>query len=454
MKIYHHRLLASATTLAVAAIAGCRSTPPDYEKEPRGAVSSVADTLTPDDGASKSPVLTETSPISEYMRFALLRHPYVKAAFQEWRASVEVITPAHALPDPRLTFEADVTNALMTFMPGLMFDFMGPGKRDAMGREAAAGSGVLYRAYATTLLTTAGEVRKAWVDLSYAGEVVALRREAVVLSEQSSTVAETEYTTGAGMVSLEKQTALLSQTALLKAELATDEDRLVAARARFKAALGLRREESDPPWPAAAFPSPPPINEEALWRQLIEANPRLASMRAMVDMTIASVEVADKAGIPDYSLGVMTDLKASPIMVRPTASMTLPVWRDKIDAILASAKARQLAAEARVDAEQVALAAELAQTLFMVREAERMSDYLDRTALPNATRAIASSEAGYQSGMGGFSMLAGLRTMELGLRMERVAARRQREAALADLSQLVADKISSDGLTADTSSSK
>jgi len=454
MKIHRHRILAPATLLA-ATLAGCSSTPPDYEKGPRDAVSAVGDTLNPPEDAQGTPALKPVSPANEYMRFALLRHPQVRAAFQEWRASVEAITPAHALPDPRLTFEADVSNTLMTLMPGIMFDFMGPGKREAMGREAAAGSEVLYRAYLSTLLATAGEVRKAWIDLAYAGEALDLRRKSVALADQSVSVAQADYATGAGMASLEKQTNLLNQIARLKADAATMEDRLVAARARFKAALGLRRDEADPPWPAGAFPAVPAADDETLWRRLSEANPRLASMRAMVAMATASAKVADKAGTPDYSLGVMTDLKPNPIMVRPTASMTLPVWRDKIDAVIATAEARRLAAEARLNSEEISLAAELAQTLVMVREAERMAGFLDNTAIPNTGRALASAEAGYQSGMGGFSTLAELRLMELDLRLERAAARRQRETSLADLALLVADTIPSDGLTAaETSSTK
>jgi outer membrane protein TolC len=213
---------------------------------------------------------------------------------------------------------------------------------------------------------------------------------------------------------------------------------------RFKAAPPAVRE----PDPAghAAVPQRPLPDEEVLWRQLSALNPQLATMRAMVDMAVAEVSVARTTGAPDFTAGLMADVKANPLMLRPNATMTLPIWRNKIKAVIASAEARRLAAEARLDAEQLAMAAEFAQTLFMVREADRMIAYIDTAALPNIERALASAEGAYQSGMGDFGTLATLNIMGLDMRLERAAAHREREAALADLSLLVATGVPADGL--------
>ena len=71
----------------------------------------------------------------------------------------------------------------------------------------------------------------------------------------------------------------------------------------------------------------------------------------------------------------MVDLKADPLMVWPTATLTLPVWREKIAANVAAAGARHAAASARVSAEQLRLASELAQMLYMVKESDHMLLY-------------------------------------------------------------------------------
>ena len=341
----------------------------------------------------------------------------------------------------------------MSLMPGLMFDIMAPGKRAAMGREASAVSESAYHAYATVVVSTSAELRKAWVELAYIDEAVTIRRQMAGVLDQASATAEVDYSTGRGMGTLEEQTKILNASAKLKSDLRVLADRQIAVRARFKAALGLSRNEPDPAWPIAPFPSAPLPSEDTLWKQALAANPQLGAMRAMVEMTMAQVDVARSARIPDFTAGLMADLKADPLMYRPTATMTLPIWREKISAAISSADSRKLAAHARLSAEQIGMAAELAQMLFMIREADRMLTYIDEAALPNIANALSSAEAGYGTGMSGFSPLAELRLMELDMRLERVDVRREREAALADLASFVAADVPPDGLLTATSSS-
>jgi outer membrane protein TolC len=325
-----------------------------------------------------------------------------------------------------------------------MFDFMTRGKRAAMGREATAASEVVYRNYATTVLRTAAAVRKAWIEIAYVDEALRLREASLGAIDQSAAINAAEYSTGRGMASLETQVLFLNSTAQLRATIAALEDRRAAARTRFKSALGLSPDEADPPWPCIVLTATPLPSEPELWRAAQAVNPELASMRAMVEMAIAGVEVAQKTGTPDFALGVMIDLKADPLMVRPTASLTLPIWRDKIAATKAAAEARRDAAIARLNAEQLNLAAELAQMLYMVRESERMISYLETTALPNLDRSIASAEAAYQSGMSGPGMIPQTRLMALGMRLERLEALLQRETAVTDLLLMIADVAPAD----------
>ena len=439
-------LLCAALLANAVLFAGCASRPLPAEKEARQQAADVGRTYRPEGGKPALPVLSPESPPADYLRFALLSHPQVEAAYYDWRAAVEAIAPARALPDPQITFQADITDTVMSLMPGLMFDIMAPGKRAAMGREATASSAVAYRTYVTAVIGAAAEVRKAWVELAYLEEALALRRQSAALLEQSLAAAQADYATGRGMGTFEEQTKYLNETGRLKNELAGLAERRTAARARFKSALGLQREDADPAWPTQPFPSAPLPDDETLWRQTLAANPQLAAMRAMVEMTVAQTDVARRARTPDFTAGLMVDLKADPLMFRPTATMTLPIWREKIAGIIASADARRLAAEARLNAEQLSMATELAQMLFMVREADRMAAYIDDTALPNLDRALASAQAAYQSGMGGFGPLAELRLMQLAMQLERADARREREAALADLSVLVAGDVPAAGL--------
>ncbi|MFZ5496546.1 MAG: TolC family protein [Verrucomicrobiota bacterium] len=423
----------------LALLGGCAVTPSGGEKESRDQVARIGEQILPDAARPALSSLRTDSPPGEFVRFAVLNHPQVVAAYHDWRAAVSAIAPVRALPDPQFTFEADITDTLMTFMPGLMFDFMTPGKRRAMAAEMTATSVVAYRAYVATVLRVAVEARKAWVELAYIDEAVRLRESSVGALEQSLEIANTDYTTGRGMGTLANQVRVTNDIAKVRTDLAILADRRVAARARFKSALGLAPEDAEPAWPQATLAPTALPGEDDLWRRTAAANPELGRMRAMVDMAIAGIEVARRARTPDFTIGGMPDLKADPLMLRPTATVTLPVWREKIAANIAAAEARRDASMARVTAEQLSLAAELAQMLFMVREADRMIAYIEQTALPNFERAIATIAAGYQSGMTSPGMIPETQLMALVMRLERAQALRDRETAVAELLLLTAD---------------
>jgi outer membrane protein TolC len=432
------RVLAGLALFLSALAAGCTGPGAPAERTARQQVDRIGRELKPANARAALPALRPDSPPADFVRFAVLKHPAVAAAYHDWHASVEGIAPARSLPDPNFTFQADITDTLTSFMPGLMFDFMAPGKRAAMGREATAASDVAYRAYVGTVLRTAAEVRRTWIEFAYLDEVHQLYATTLETAEQGLALANSDYTTSRGMVSFDKQARWQNEAARHRAHHAALADRQAAARSRFRSALGLGPDDPDPPWPHPALTATPLPPEDELWRRTASTNPGLAQMRAMVDMAVAGVEVARKAGTPDYSLGLMADLKANPLLLRPTATLTLPVWRDKIAATIASAEARRDAAAARVTVEQLSLAAEFAQLLYMVREADRTLAYMDNFAIPNFERTLASIEAGIQSGMGAIDMIPETRMMILDMRHDRAAMLRDRELAATDLMLLAA----------------
>jgi len=216
-------------------------------------------------------------------------------------------------------------------------------------------------------------------------------------------------------------------------------DQRSAAQKSFKYALGILPSEPDPAFPKAGITASALPSEEQLWQLALAANPEIAIMRAMVEMAIAGIEVAETAGTPDFGLGAMADFKSDPLMVRPVATVTLPIWRDKVAATVAAATARHDAAIARLNAEQLDVAAELARMFYMVRESDRVMVHIENTALPNLDRALASAVAGLQTGTGRAGDIPANRLMALDLKLQRLGALRQRELAITDISLMIAD---------------
>jgi hypothetical protein len=121
----------SFISLAVTTVmlAGCKGVPAQGEQQARQDLKAVSGVYRPQTQRPALPTLQSNTGLSNFLTFAILNQPQVEAAYFNWASSVERITVERSLPDPRLTFQSDIANVVMSLIPGLMMDFPGPGKR-------------------------------------------------------------------------------------------------------------------------------------------------------------------------------------------------------------------------------------------------------------------------------------------------------------------------------------
>jgi outer membrane protein TolC len=381
-------------------------------------------------------MLTAASPLTDHLRLALLNSPRVEAAYFDWVAAVEGITPARSLPDPRLTFESDITDTVMSLMPGLMVDLPGPGKLRAAGDVMAAESRAAYFGFEREILRTALAVKTAYYRLHFLEETVRVERETLRLLGDLEQLAQQQN--AAGRVTL--QDVLRAQIARdqVENEITNLEDSRSALVAELKSALGLGPGDPAPPIPATFEPSVGDPRPDELLASALLRNPDLRAMEEDVLKAEASLVLARKSGVPDLSLGLEVDVKADPTLFRPSAGMTLPIWRDKIAAEIAGAQASKRAAQARLNAEQVQIAADLASMLFMYRESVRNDSLLRDKLVPKAKQSLDAARAGYVNGRAGFLDVIDAQRTLLEFELTGIEARTQRELALASLSLAIA----------------
>jgi cobalt-zinc-cadmium efflux system outer membrane protein len=430
------RSSSTAALLVCTAAYSCAGTPLPAERAARDDVAEVARRFRPGDARPELPTLAETSSLADFLTFAMLTSPDVEAAYYDWAAAVEGITQERALPDPRLTFEADIADSVMALMPGLMLELPGPGKLRAAGEAAAAESRAAYFGFERAVLRTALAVKTAYYRLYFLEERTRVERRTLELLEDLERLAEQQN--AAGRVTL--QDVLRAQIA--REQLETELDNLADARAallaEWKSALGLGPDDAPPPVPEDFEHSGDEIAPDELLARALDRNPDLRAMREDVLRAESALVLARKSRVPDVELGLEADLEADPTFVRPSASVTLPVWQDKIAAQIAGAQARKRAAEARLDAEQVRIAAELASMLYMYREAVRNAALLQEALLPRSRQSLEAARAGYVNGRAGFLDVIDAQRTLLEFELMSIEARTQRELALASLSLTVA----------------
>ncbi len=440
MKSFLSRVVAPVflTVSAIAVVvllSGCVGVRTEGEKRTRTEQESVGQIYRPGGERPALPKLGTNAPLHDFLLYAMLNQPQVEAAYFDWAAFVQRITVERSLPDPRLTFQSDIADTVMSLMPGLMMDFSGPGKLKAAANVATAESDTRYFLFESVVLQTAFALKKAYYQLHFLDAKVDANRRTLALVADMERLARTQNE--AGKVTLQDVLRAQIEQDRLTTEIANLDDSRNPLLAQFKAALGLTAEQPNPPVPAKFESTPLDLSAEQLFASALARNPRLKAMEAEVRRADASLRLAYKARVPDFNLGVEVDAKASPVFVTPQLGVTLPIWRDKIAAEIAGAQAGQRSAQARLSAEQIALAVEFAEKSFMFRESSRNLALLQERLLPKARQSVEVAQSGYVSGKVDFLNLLDAERTLLEFQLSEVEARVQRELALAELSLLI-----------------
>lgn len=426
---------ALCTAAMVVLLAGCMGIPTAGEKAARQHRQAIERVYRPDGQRPTLPTLTPDSRLSDFLLFAMLTRPQVEAAYNDWAAAVQRITVERSLPDPRLTFQSDIMDMVTSLMPGLMMDFPGPGKLEAAAGVATAESEAKYFAFESSVLQTGFVLKKAYYQLHLLEGKISLNRQTLRLVAELEKLALVQHEVG--KVTLQDVLRARIEQERLTTEIVNLDDSRKPLSAQFKAALGLKAEDPEPPIPRGFESTTLDLSSEKLLETALERNPRLKAMEAEVRAAEASIRLATKAKVPDFSVGIEADAETSPVLIRPSFGITLPIRRDKIAAQIAGAQAGKQAAESRFSAEQIALAVELVEKSFMFREADRNIEVLNERVLPMARQSLDVAQSGYIGGKVDFLNVIDAERTLLGFQLSEVEARIQREMALTELSLLI-----------------
>lgn len=426
---------AVAISAAVLLLAGCKGIPTKGEKAARSQAKAVANEYRPHGQKPALPVLTAESSLSNYLAFALLNQPRVEAAYYDWLASVEQITRARSLPDPQFTFQMDIQNIVTSIMPGLMGSIPWPDKLRVAAQVASAESRSKYFAFQAAVLTSAFDVKRAYYQLYFLAEKIRVDRKTLRLLGDLEQTARAQNEVGRGTL----QDVLRAQIeqASLKTGITNLNDSRNALLAQFKAALGLGGHDPEPPLPGHFESISLNLSANQVFENALAQNTQLKAMAADVRAAEASIMLAQRSRLPDFSLGLMGDVKMNPTLYRPLGTVSLPVWRDKIAAQIAGAQANKKSAEARLNDAQIALAVDVAERTFLYREATRNLSLLNDQLIPKARQSLEVAQAGYLAGRIDFFNLIDAERTLLGFELDQVEVATQRETVLAELSLIV-----------------
>jgi outer membrane protein TolC len=427
-----------AFLLAAAFLLGCTGVPTKSEKEARRTLQSIEKNYRPNGARPALPALNDNSSLSNYLTLAMLNQPRVEAAYFDWAASVERITQARSFPDPQFTFQMDIQSAVTSAMPGLMGNIPWPDKLRVGAELASQESRSKYFIFQSAVLESAYQVKRSYYQLYFLSEKIRVTKETLQLLSRLEDIARSQNEVGKG--TLQDVLRVEIEQDRLQTDLTNLDHSRSALLAQFKAALGLLPEDTAPPLPAKFETTSLEVPEDKMLDQALAQNQKLKSMEAEVRAADASITMARKARLPDFSLGFMADVQMNPTLYRfpgNPGTISLPIWRDKIAAQIAEAQANKRSAQARLSAEQIALAVDFLEKWHGYLEATGSLELLDNQLLPKARKSLDLARATYPSGQTDFSNLTEAERTLLGLELEKVEATAQREIALAELSLII-----------------
>jgi cobalt-zinc-cadmium efflux system outer membrane protein len=406
--------------------------------------------------ASNAPGFYASDPaLAGYVRAALDVNPAVQAGLQSYRAALERVPVASALPDPTVSFsqaveavQTRVGPQLNTLMLTQAFPWLG--KLDLRGRIAAQEAAAAFEAYRAQQREVIAQVKKAFYDLGYIDSALAIAGEEQSLLGHYEQVAEARYAQGQGL----QQAVIKIQAEITK--VANRADTLRQQRETLAARLNtLMNRPTGQPVPAVTPPSLPPdvLLDTTQLEGVGEAErPEIKAAQALVGRGERMVELAKRDTRPDFTVGagfvnVGNRRDAAGIAQPPpdngrnaisvTLAVTLPIWRGKNRADLQRAADELSAAQLqRANAHNdMALAVrDQVVRLQTLREQIRLvSDVL----LPQTDEALRSTEAAYETGQVGMLDLLDSERSRLEVRLIRARDIADYLVALANLERAV-----------------
>lgn len=280
---------------------GCTSYEP--RKAPAEDVSVWADVPLPLESSEEVlPEFTEDATLSDYLTYAALKNPGLKAAFLRWKAALEKIPQVRALPDPRFTYAYFIREVETRVGPqrhkfGLSQTFPWFGKLKLRGRAAGETAQAERERYEAAKLKLFFQVKEAYYEYYYLAQAIAVTEENLNLVRYLESVARTQYAAG---------TAPHADIIRAQVELGKLEDRLRSLHAlrepivaRLNAALD-RPPAAPLPWPRRIEEAKIAFTQDEILTWLKESNPELRTVDFLAATERWNIDLAKKKLLPRH----------------------------------------------------------------------------------------------------------------------------------------------------------
>jgi cobalt-zinc-cadmium efflux system outer membrane protein len=359
--------------------------------------------------ASQPPDANNLTRLEDYLRYAALNNAALKASFETWKAAVEAVPQAKALPDPKFTYGYFIREVETRVGPqrqkfDLMQTFPWFGTIRARTDQAAANANAAQKRYEAKKLELFQQVKHAFYEYGYLAKAIQIANESLDLIKHFEQVARTKY---AGATS--------SHPDVIRAqiELAILEDRLKSLkelRPAITAELnGILNRPADAnlPWPEPLQYQQTSIDFAKLYALIVQNNPDLKAVDYEIEAMRNAETLAKKRSLPNIGVGVsyidtahamasgVRDSGKDPVIAM--ISLNLPIWTESYKAAERQAKAMLLGTRQEKIQLENTLGAEARRLLYEFDDTARKIRLYRDIVIPKTKEMVLASESAYEA---------------------------------------------------------
>lgn len=407
-------------------------------------------------GASIAAQASEEVPgasVEGLLSLAKERNPDYASMRFEAQAAVERVTPAGALPDPRLRTELmDITRmgeqnpSILPSNVGstrytLMQDIPWFGKRDLKRKIAEFEVRSADGKALTTWSELVAKIKATQAQRYYLRGNEKLTQEILALMQQLEKISQVRYAGGLAaqqdvIRAQVEQTNMRNELVALESERTQADVRMNTLLARPATAALAAAEELHP------VPTSAQLDYEKLAQRVRSRNPQLFTEEARIQAAEKNRELTYKNRYPDFTFGIApTQYQGAVKQWDLMVEINIPLQQASRRAQEREAEAMLSAAQARKDALANQVLSELAENLAAIEAAQRSAALASSSLQPQAELSFNSALAGYENGKVDFAALLDAQRQIRQARQNQIKAQFEAQMRLAEIEKLIGEDL-------------
>ncbi len=336
--------------------------------------------------------------LEDYLRYAALNNAALKASFETWKAAVESVPQAKALPDPQFTYGYFIREMDTEQQFELMQEFPWFGTIRARTDQAAANAYAAQKRYEAKKLELFQQVKHAFYEYGYLAKAIQITNESLDLIKHFEQVARTKY---AGATSSHPDVIRAQiELAILENSLKSLKELRPAITAELNSILN-RPTDANLPWPQPLQYPQTSIDFTKLYALIVENNPDLKAVDYEIEAMRNAETLAKKRFLPNIGVGVSfmdtAQAAASGDPILATVSLNLPIWTESYKAGERQARAMLLGTRQEKIQLENTIGAEARQLLYEFENTARSIRLYRDIVIPKTREMLLATESAYQA---------------------------------------------------------